>query len=72
MKVGPYWPILAFLSFLLFSIFRLFLLESASCMSDRAKELEEAAASIDAASLDTARKGIVTGCQELIYWLELL
>jgi len=25
-------------------------------MSDRAKELEEAAASIDAASLDTARK----------------
>lgn len=72
MKVGPYWPILAFLSFLLFSIFRLFLPESENCMSDRAKELEEAAASIDAASLDTARKGIVTGCQELIYWLELL
>ncbi len=41
-------------------------------MTDRAKELEAAAASIDAASLDMARKGVNMGCQELIYWLELL
>ncbi len=69
------WAILAYtclfiLSFILY--FRLFLPESENCMSDRARELEAAAASIDAASLEVARKGIVTGCQELIYWLELL
>jgi len=40
-------------------------------MSDRAKELEEAVASIDAASLRTARKGVIMVCRELIYWLDL-
>ncbi len=40
-------------------------------MTDRAKELEEAAASIDAASLEVARRAVITGCQELIHWLDL-
>ncbi|MGB4652550.1 hypothetical protein [Methanothrix sp.] len=40
-------------------------------MSHRAGDLEEAAASIDAASLDAARKAVLRGCQELIFWLEL-
>lgn len=39
-------------------------------MSHRAGDLEEAAASIDAASLDAARKAVLRGCQELIFWLE--
>jgi len=44
---------------------------TATGMTDRAKELEEAAASIDAASLEVAREAVITGCQELVYWLEL-
>ena len=44
---------------------------TATGMTDKAKELEEAAASIDAASLEVARRAVVTGCQELIHWLDL-
>jgi len=40
-------------------------------MSDRASDLEEAAAAIYAASLDIAKEAIVTGCNEQIFWLDL-
>ncbi len=40
-------------------------------MSDRAKDLEEAAASIKPESLDMARKAVRAVCQEQIFWLGL-
>lgn len=40
-------------------------------MTDRAGDLEAAAASINVASLDAAKKAIAKVCQEQIFWLEL-
>ena len=40
-------------------------------MTDRAKELEEAAEAIDPASLQTAKSAVTTSCQEYIRWADL-